>query len=109
MLNIEKKLEFVENWLLCYESYSAEELKEIKHKFSQFKSELKRRWTTAHKKEERFLKKNSDWLKGIFKILKVSSRAGRPTKTFQDLSKRSKRRRKTEDLHSNTDTEEQML
>ena len=103
VLNIEQKLEFVENWLLGYESYSAEEIKEIKHKFSQFKSELKRRWATAHKKEDRFLKKNSDWLKGTFTIPKVVSRAGRPTKTFQELSERSKRR-KTEDLRSNTET-----
>jgi len=102
--NINKKLEFIENYLLNYENYSDEQIKEIKHKFSHFKSELKLRWTTAHKKEDIFMKKNIDWLEGTFAIPKVVNRSGRPTKTFKELSERSKRR-KTENLRNITDTE----
>jgi hypothetical protein len=50
--NMSEKLEFVENYLLTHDDYLEEERKEIKHNFSPFKSELKRRWITAHKKEE---------------------------------------------------------
>jgi len=102
--NINKKLEFIENYLLNYENYSDKQIKEIKHKFSHFKSELKLRWTTAHKKEDIFMKKNIDWLEGTFAIPKVVNRSGRPTKTFKELSERSKRR-KTENLRNITDTE----
>lgn len=56
-LNINNKLEFAENFLLTSETYSEEEKKQIKHKFSHLKSEIKRRWVAAHKKEEIFVKK----------------------------------------------------
>ncbi|CAH0552894.1 unnamed protein product [Brassicogethes aeneus] len=54
-------------------------------------------------KEETFTKKNKDWLKGEFTILKVTSRPGRPKKLFQELSERSKR--KTEELRNSVDVE----
>jgi hypothetical protein len=50
--NMSEKLEFVKNYLLTHNAYLEEERKEIKHNFSPFKSELKRRWIAAHKKEE---------------------------------------------------------
>jgi adenine-specific DNA glycosylase len=60
--NMSEKLEFVENYLLTHD-YLEQQRKEIKHNFSHFKSELKRRWITAHKKEDSFIAKNSAWLK----------------------------------------------
>jgi hypothetical protein len=47
--NMNEKLEFVESYLLTHDDYLEEERKEIKHNFSPLKSELKRRWITAHK------------------------------------------------------------
>jgi hypothetical protein len=47
-----EKLKFVENYLLTPDDYLEEERKEMKHNFSPFKSELKRTWITAHKKQE---------------------------------------------------------
>jgi len=66
--NMKEKLEFVENYLLTHDDYLGEQRKEIRHNFSRFKSELKRRWITAHKKEDSFIAKNSAWLKGTFTI-----------------------------------------
>lgn len=102
--NINAKLESLEKYLLSYDNYSQEQIIEIKHTYSHFKSELRRRWTIARKTEDKFIKQNCAWLEGTFTIPKVVNRPGRPTKTFQELCERSKRRR-TEDLRSTTDTE----
>lgn len=58
--NIEEKLEYLERDLLSCENYTEEQTKDIKHKFSYIKSEFKLRWLKAHKKEDDFLKKNSN-------------------------------------------------
>jgi hypothetical protein len=50
--NMSEKLEFVEDYLLTHDEYLEEQRKEIKHNFSHFKSELKRRWIT-HSTQER--------------------------------------------------------
>ena len=74
--NMSEKLEFVENYLLAHDDYSEEQRKEIKHNFSRFKSELKRRWITAHMKEDSLIAKNSAWLEGSFTIPIVVHRPG---------------------------------
>jgi len=102
--NMSEKLEFVENYLLTQDDYFEEQRKEIKHNFSRFKSELKRRWITAHKKEDSFIAKNSAWLEGTFTILTIVRRPGRPKNMFSKASDRSKRRT-TEALMSAVDVE----
>ena len=100
--NMSEKLEFVENYLLTHD-YLEQQRKEIKHNFSHFKSELKRRWITAHKKEDSFIAKNSAWLKGTFTILTVVHRPGRPKTMFGKASDRTKRT--TEALRSTVNVE----
>jgi hypothetical protein len=102
--NMSEKLEFVENYLLTHDDYLQEERKEIKHNFSRFKSELKRRWITAHKKEDSFIAKNSASLEGTFTIPTAVLRPGRPKKMFSKASDRTKRRT-TEALRSAVDVE----
>jgi len=98
-----EKLEFVENYLLTHDDYFEEQRKEIKHNFSHFKSELKRGWITAHKKEDSFNAKNSAWLERTFKILTIVRRPGRPKKMFSKASDRTKRT--TEALRSAVEVE----
>lgn len=102
--NINEKLDFVENFLIGYDDYTVDQINEIKHNFSRFKSEMKSRWAAAYNKEENFTKKNKDWLQGAVTIPKVTSRSGRPKKLFEESSERSKRR-KTEELRSSVDVE----
>ncbi|VEN45692.1 unnamed protein product, partial [Callosobruchus maculatus] len=80
--NMSEKLDFLENYLLGYDDYNEAEIKAIKHNFSYYKSELKRRWNAAHSIEEKFIKKNNQWLEGNFTIPKAVNRPGRPAKTF---------------------------
>jgi len=84
-----EKPEFVENYLFTHDDYLEEQRKEIKHNFSRFKSELKRRLMTAHKKEDRFIAKNTAWLEGTFTIPTVVHRPGRPKKMFSKASDRT--------------------
>lgn len=103
--NINEQLEFVEVVLLSSVCCSEAQKKEIRHKFSYVKSEFKRRWTDAHYKEDIFRKKNHDWLQGTFELPKTTIQSGRPSKTFEESSERSKRR-KTEELHKTAESEE---
>ncbi|CAH0728024.1 unnamed protein product, partial [Brenthis ino] len=79
-------------------------MKKISQDLSRFKSEMKRRWTDSHYKEDYFLKNNKTWLEGTFVRPKVTNPTGRPHKYFSELSERSKRR-KTEDLRKHTELE----
>lgn len=99
-----EKLEFLENHLLQSEDFSTEQINIIKHDLSRFKSEVKSRWTKALRKEEYFLKKNEEWLQGTFNIPKIVNRPGRPSKSFEASSERTKRR-KTEELRKTTNLE----
>jgi hypothetical protein len=94
----------VESYLVTYDNYSDEQIKDIKQIFSRFKSELKKRWTLAHKKKETFITKNNVWLAGTLAIPRVANRPGRPQKQFSDASDRSKRR-ETEDVRNSMDVE----
>lgn len=51
LTGINKKLEFLDNYLLTYQNYSDEQIKEIKDNFLHFKSDFERRWTFALKQE----------------------------------------------------------
>lgn len=69
---------------------------------SYFKSELKRKWTAAYKKQDVFLQNNHKWLQGTLEFPEPSARStGRPKKPFDMSSDRSKLR-KTKELRSST-------
>lgn len=96
-LNINEKMDFAENFILSQHPYTEEQKKDIKRRFSYVKSEIKCRWTKA-KGTNAFMKKNEQWLEGLFELPKINkSKPGRPTKSFEESSERCKRR-KTEAL-----------
>lgn len=98
-----EKLDFLENYLLQQDIFSEEDTNKIKHDFSRFKSQIKRRWSVARRSEEYFIKKNAEWLEGTYTIpMPKETRAGRPSKPFIESSERSKRR-KTKELCESTD------
>lgn len=104
--NIEARLNFLKDQFMSIKGFSDNQIETLKSNFAHFKSEFKNRWTKAHYKEAVFLKSNESWLNGTFAIPVVadspSNRTGRPSKSFGDLSERSKRR-KTEEMRSNFD------
>lgn len=57
-LDINEKLEFVENHFATLEPYSDEQIKEIKHKFSYVKCEIKRHWIAAKQRPDLLGKNN---------------------------------------------------
>lgn len=100
--NLDAKLNYLKEQLFSCEGYSKGQIDSLKRNFAHFKSEIKQRWTKAHYKEENFLKYNLSWLEGTFEIPVVDTtvkRPGRPSKSFDDLSERSKRR-KTEEVRT---------
>lgn len=105
--NLEEKFDFLKVQLFSTEGYNNDQIETLKQNFAYFKSQFKSRWTKAHNKEDVFLKYNESWLNGTFAIPVADSplnRSGRPEKSFEELSERSKRR-KTEAIRSNFDKE----
>lgn len=104
--NLDAKLEYLKSELLSIEGYTKDQITSLKSNFAHFRSEVKSRWAKAHYKENVFLKYNESWLEGTFAIpvanYSPALRSGRPSKSFGELSERSKRR-KTEDIRSNFD------
>lgn len=101
--NLDAKLNYLKDQLLSSEGYNEDQIVKLKRSFAHFKSEIKQRWTKAQYKEDNFMKYNRSWLEGTFEIPVVKTlqkRPGRPSKSFEDVSERSKRR-KTEELRSN--------
>lgn len=103
--DINKKMDQAESFLLNSQNYSEDQQKQVKHKLSNLKSEIKRRWVASHYVEDLFLKRNDSWLQGTFELPQAISRPGRPQKSFDDVSERSKRR-KTETLRREMTSEE---
>ncbi|CAH0551060.1 unnamed protein product [Brassicogethes aeneus] len=100
-MTVEVEFEEKKDLLACYTD-SDESKKCLKHKFSHFKSEIKRRWSQARNLLDKFLTNNDSWLNGTFEIpLGTTNRPGpgRPSKTFSDCSDRLKRR-KTEEVRT---------
>lgn len=100
--SLEKKLQFLEDYLVNKDDYSEEQKRKIKHDFSRLKSEYQQRWHKANKNKHLFLGKNATWLQGTFQLPQVTVRPGRPQKSFDECSERSKRR-KTEEVRSEVD------
>ncbi|XP_053950851.1 uncharacterized protein LOC128858515 [Anastrepha ludens] len=100
LISLEEKLDFLEDNLLSCHAYSAEYVQTFKKSFSYFKAQLKEKWTKARRKEDAFLKANQSRLNGAIEIPNKSHfRPGRPLKSFEKCSERSKRR-KTEEVRS---------
>ncbi|GBN38957.1 hypothetical protein AVEN_256799-1 [Araneus ventricosus] len=71
-----------------------------------FKSDFKKKLSSANRKEERFLQKNRYWLENIIQEPIYSSNfRGRPQKDFIEPSERSKRR-KTVELRQQSNPQE---
>lgn len=103
--NLKETLNYLENWILSSNNYSEDELKALKHKFSHLKSEFKQRWKKADETEARFLHNNDEWLKNTFEIPTAQPKSlGRPSRPFNELSERSKRR-KTETLRNTAEND----
>jgi uncharacterized protein YfkK (UPF0435 family) len=51
LININEKLQFVESYLVTYDNYSDEQIKDIKQIFSRFKSELKKKMDPSAQKK----------------------------------------------------------
>ncbi|XP_050308380.1 uncharacterized protein LOC126744859 [Anthonomus grandis grandis] len=95
ILYLEKKLKFITKCPEYENSY-------FQRSLGNFKSELKKKWENASRKEDRFLATNEQWLNGSVSLImweNITPKAGRPPKEFGDLSERSKRR-KTQDLRA---------
>lgn len=94
-----KKVDAVESQFLTSDKFNEDEIRDIKRNFSHLKTQLKKRWKAACYIKNRFISKNHDWLQGTFVLPKAAStiHKGRPSKSFEDSSERSKRR-KTEAL-----------
>lgn len=91
--NFNAKVNYLESHLLLHYGNTDEDIKDLKQRFSSFKAVLKDKWVKCHRKEEAFLKSNESWLNGTFQLpIKSLNRPGRPSKSFQELSERSKRR-----------------
>lgn len=98
----DEKIDWLENYLLSSENFNEQQLKGLKHKISHFKSNLKTRWLKANRILHKFITANATWLQGTFEIPIVSlpqKRTGRPSKPFDELSDRNKRK-KTSELRS---------
>ncbi|KAL4708932.1 hypothetical protein ACJJTC_014960 [Scirpophaga incertulas] len=98
----DEKVDYLANYLLTSDNFNEEQLKVLKHKISHFKSDLKKRWLKANRILDKFITANATWLQGTFEITIVplpQKRAGRPSKPFDELSDRNKRK-KTSDLRS---------
>lgn len=102
---LNEKLDSYENILLkCY-GHNKEVKDDLQHRFSYVKSQIKQRWTKANKHLDVFMKKNQSWLDGTFEIpIETIFPQGRPPKSFDELSERSKRR-KTEQIRASVSDE----
>lgn len=101
-----EKLDLVLNEITSGPNFREEQKGQFIHNFKRFKSEMKSKWLSTNSTEQYFLKKYGDWLQGTITIpVKNIKSAGRPEKSFEELSDRSKRR-KTECLRSSNETQE---
>lgn len=107
MKNLDQKILFMEEKVL--EIVSCPKTDVVKRSLRYFKSDFKRKWEESCRKSDRFLEKNQVWLKKKNNIPtwthKSAPKSGRPSKPFEELSDRSKRR-KTHGIRSENSAEE---
>jgi hypothetical protein len=98
---ISEKLQYMENHMMQETGCGngpENLLKEYKQKISYFKSQFKTKWAAARNAKALFIANNQEWLNNSISLPAITVvRPGRPTKSFQELSECSKRR-KTKDL-----------
>lgn len=104
--NYKKKLEYLENYLLNIGTFSQTDHDELLQTIQRFKANFKDRWIAANNMDDRFRKNNENWLQTTITIPKTVSTIspGRPSKSFDDLSERAKRR-KTENIRKSSEKE----
>lgn len=104
---LDEKLEFMQEQVKQMTSCPSEKSDVLVRALRCFKSEFKQKWTAANYTEARFLKNNEKWLKSSIELPMWcgQQKPGRPTKKFEELSDRSKRRR-TKDLREKVPVEE---
>ncbi|GBO46148.1 hypothetical protein AVEN_51500-1 [Araneus ventricosus] len=104
--SIDEKFQFLENRVAEITRCPDAEKSSLKRSLSHFKSDFKKKWSSANRKEERFLQKNRDWLENIIQVPIYSSNFRcRPQKDFIESSERSKRR-KTVELRQQSNPQE---
>lgn len=95
---IDQKFEFLENRLKIITKCPENKQGSLRHALKTFKFHLKKRWTVASNREERFLTKNEQWLNTSIALPTwTTKKPGRPTKNFKKSSDQTKRR-KTKNL-----------
>lgn len=98
---IDEKFSLLEEQLITVMKYPGDQKSTIRRVLKFHRSDLKKRWIAASYKHERFIKNNEEWLKSSIKLpywsINVQQKPGRPSKSFNDLSDCSKRR-KTKEL-----------
>ncbi|XP_055842460.1 uncharacterized protein LOC129909398, partial [Episyrphus balteatus] len=104
---LDDKVIFMEQKLQDLMNCPQNEFQTLHHDLKNFKYDLKEKWRSAQYNEERFFQKNREWLNSSIHIHKWISiiKPGRPSKEFQDLSDRSKRR-KTKEIREQVPVEE---
>ncbi|CAG9558530.1 unnamed protein product [Danaus chrysippus] len=104
--NLDDKVSFMENKLREMMKCPRNEFQTLGHDLRHFKSDLKKRWVSCNYIEDRFMKKNERWLSNSIPVhtWKQNTKPGRPSKDFQELTDRSKRR-KTKQLREEVPVE----
>lgn len=101
--NMDEKLAYIENYLLSTYGDTEGNISKLKRNIAYFKTALKKKWLKAKRTESDFFKSNKSWLNGSFEIpIGVPLRTGRPSKSFEESSERSKRK-KTEKIRAEVD------
>ena len=104
--DINGRFTYFESFLLNLGNYAEEESKAVKRTLTYLKTEFKRRWSSSRRTDKMFTKKYENWLNGSVELpTERRGNVGCPTKGFEELSDRSKRRR-TEYLRENTCADE---
>ena len=62
----EEKINYIENYLLSRYGDTPDRLRDLKHRFSYFKTAINKKWSQARRTEGIFLKNNEARLEGMF-------------------------------------------
>lgn len=105
--SITDKFIVLENELIKKTQCPEEKQLEFCRALRYFKSDFRKMWAASNYMEERFLMKNENWLNNSIQLLtwKTINKVGRPVKSFEESSDRSKRR-KTKVLKNQVPVEE---
>ncbi|XP_047027502.1 uncharacterized protein LOC124635616 [Helicoverpa zea] len=94
--SFDEKLKLMEIEVLKGYFQDDPKIADAKHKLSIVKHQFKQKWLAAQKNKKRFEEKNATWLRDTITLPSAGVSPGRPQKSFEESSERSK----TEDLRS---------